>query len=105
MKTASAPTTALSGKSMSEDSLATSTAILAVPYAVLHPDSLNDPGSSLPSSEGSRGEEHIDKAMKLEKAASAPGFLALEWALTTSFVTKLVNVGGESVGVADEGFL
>ena len=74
MRTASAPTTALSGKSISEDSLATSTAILAAPYAVLQPDSLDDSGSSLPASEGSQGKGCIDKAIELDEAASAPGF-------------------------------
>ena len=90
---------------MSEDSLATSTAILAAPYAVLQPDSLDDSGSSLPTSEGTQDEENIDKAIELDEAASAPGFLALEWALTTSFLMKLVGVGGRSVGLVDESFL
>ena len=105
MRTVSAPITALSGKSMSEDSLATSTVILAAPYAVLQPDSLDDSGSSLRTSGGSQDEEQIDKAIELDEAASAPGFLALEWALTTSFLMKLVDVGGLSVGVADEDFV
>ena len=90
---------------MSEDSLVTSTAILAAPYAVLQPDSLEVSGSSLQTSEGSWGEEHIDKAIELDEAASAPGFFALEWALTTSFLIKLVGVGGRSIGVVDEDFL
>ena len=91
---------------MSEDSLATSTAILAAPYAVLQPDSLDDPGSSLPTLEGFQGEEHMDIATELDEAASVPGFLALEWALTTSLLMKLlVDVGGQSVGLVDESFL
>ena len=94
MRTASAPVTALSGKNMSEDSLVTSTAILAAPYAVLQLDTLEDPGSSLPKPEGLRGEEHMDKATELDEAASVPGFFALEWALMTSFLMKLVDVGG-----------
>ena len=97
MRTASAPTTALSGKSMSEDSLATSTAILAAPYAVLQPDSLGDSGS--------QDEEHMDMAIELDEATSAAGFFALKWALTTSFLTRLVSAGERSVGLADGGFL
>ena len=105
MRTASAPTTALSGKNMSEDSLVTSTTILAAPYAVLQPNSLEDSESSLPTSKGSQGEEHIDNAIELDEAASAPGSFALEWALTTSFLGKLVGVGGRSIGVVDGDFL
>ena len=82
MRTASAPTIALSGKNISEDSLATSTAILATPYAVFQLDYLEDSGSSLPIPEGSQGDEHMDKAIELDEAARTPGFLALEWALT-----------------------
>ena len=92
--------TALRGRNMSEDSLAASTSILAAPYVVLHFDSLCDSGSSLPTSEGSQGEERIDKAIELDTAARAPGFLALEWALTTFGLTKLAGVG-----VVEEGFL
>ena len=93
MRTASAPTTALSGKNISEDSLAISTAILAAPYAVLQPDSSDDSGSSLPMSEGSQDEGPIDKAIELDEAASAPGFLSLERAVRT-FLMKLVDIGG-----------
>ena len=79
---------------MLEDSLATSTAILAAPYATFQLDSLEDSGSSLPIPEGSRGDEHMDKAIELDEVARIPGFLALEWASTTPFLIKLVDVGG-----------
>ena len=105
MKTATAPTTALSGGNISEDSSATSTAILAAPYAVLQPDSLDDSGSSLPTTEGSQDEEHIYKAIEPNEAASTPGFLASEWVLMTSFFMKPVGIGGRFAGVVDEGFL
>ena len=92
--------TALRGGSMSEDSLAASTSILAASYAVLHFDSLCDSGSSLPTFEGSPGEEHIDKAIELDAVARDPGLLVLEWPSTASFLMKLAGVG-----VVDEGFL
>ena len=53
MRTERAPTTALSGKNISDDALAISTAILAVPYAVFQTDSLDDPGSFAALSVGS----------------------------------------------------
>ena len=81
---------------MSEDSLTASTATLAAPYAVLQHDS----GWSLPTSEGSQGKEHIDKAIELDVAARTPGLLALEWASMTSFLMKLAGID-----VVDEGFL
>ena len=91
---------------MSEDSLATSTAIFAALYVVLQPDSLDDPGSSAPVSEGSGGGEPIDKAMELDEATSALGFLALELILATSFFMNPIG-GGLLRGVdgADEDFL
>ena len=96
---------------MSEDSLATSTAIFAAPYAVLQPDSLDDPGSSAPVSEGSGGGQPIDRAMEPDEATSALGFLALERILATSFVMNSIGdlgVGGglfRGVDDADEDFL
>ena len=109
MRTARAPTTALSGKNISEDSLATSTAILAAPYAVLQRDSLDDPGSSGAVSEGSQDGEPIDNAMTLDEAASTPGsFLALGWIVASSFMNSIddVGVGGWLlIGVVDEDFL
>ena len=106
MRTARAPTTALSGKNISEDSLAISTAILAAPYAVLQADSWDDPSPSEPVSEGSQDAEPIDEAMELDEATSAFGLLVLEWVRTTSFfLNSIGNVGtggtGLSVGVAD----
>jgi len=86
-----------------------STAILTAPYAVPQPDSLDAPGSLTPVPEGSRDGEPIDKAMELDEAASALGFLALEWVRTASFFMSSISgigVDGELfVGVPDdEGF-
>lgn len=110
MRTDRAPTTALSGKNISDDSLAISMAILAAPYAVLQPDSFDDPGSSAPVPEGSNGGKPVDKAISLDEAASGFGSLALERALTTSF-SFMNSIDGVEVdnwlfiGVADdEGF-
>ena len=111
MRTESAPTTALSGKNKSEDSLVISTAILAVPYAILQPESFDDPGSSGVVSKGSQDGEQIDKAMEPDEAASVLGCLALELLLTTSFFIH--SIGGVGVGAggglfacgAGEGFL
>ena len=47
-------------------------------YAVLQPDSSDDPTPLVPKSEGSQGGEPIAKAMEPDEAASALGFLALE---------------------------
>ena len=70
-RTESAPTTALSGKNISEDALAISTAILAAPYAIVQHDSLDDPGSSDGVSVGLQDGEAIARAMALEEAPSA----------------------------------
>jgi hypothetical protein len=108
MRTASAPTTALSGKNISEDSLAISTAILAVPYAVLQPNSFDDPGSLSTVSERSQEGEAIDNAMTLDEAASALGPLTGGWVIVSSFFmysTGGVGVDGRLfVGVTDEDF-
>ena len=88
-----------------------STAILAVPYAVLQPESFDDSGSSDAVSKGPRDGEPIDKAMEPDEAASVLGCLALELLLTTSFFMN--SIGGVDVGVggglfacvAGEGFL
>lgn len=94
MRTVRAPTTALSGKNISEDSLAISRAILAAPYAVLQPDSFDDPASSAPVSEGSQSGESMDKAIELDEGASAIGYLVLGCTLETSFfVNPFGNVG------------
>jgi len=109
MRTESAPTTALSGKNISDDSLAISTAILAAPYAVLQPDSFDDPGSSSAVSERSQEGEAIDNAMALDEAASALGSLTWGRIFASSFFMYSagdVGVGGMLfVGVADEEFL
>ena len=106
MRTVRAPTTALSGKNISEDSFAISTAILAAPYTVLQPDSLDDPALSEPVSRGSEDGEPIDETTELDEETSAFRRLVLEWVLTTSFFTGLigdVGVGGTLfVGVPDE---
>jgi hypothetical protein len=109
MRTTSAPTTALSGRNISEDSLAISTAILAAPYAVFQPDSLEDPGSLGAVSERSQEGEPIDKAIALDETASVLGSLVLENVRTTSFFMNSIGDvgvgGGLFIGVADdEGF-
>ena len=108
MRTASAPTTALSGKNISEDSLAISTAILAVPYAVFQPDSFDDPGSLSAVSERSQ-EEVIDNGIALDEATSALGSLTRGWIVASSFFMYSIDDvgvdGGLFVGVADGGFL
>ena len=71
MKTERAPTTALSGKNISDDALAISTVILAAPYAVLQADSLEDPGSLGTVSVESQDGEAMARAMALEAATSA----------------------------------
>ena len=112
MRTARAPTTALSGKNISDDSLAISTAILAAPYAVLQPESFDGPGSLNAVSEMSQEGEAIENAMALDEATSALGSLTWGWIVASSFVMYSTgDVGGDgrlSAGVADselEGFL
>ena len=112
MRTASAPATALSGKNISDVSLAISTAIFAAPYAVLQAKRtlFDDPGSLGTTSGGSQDEEQIEDAIEVDEVAlSVPGFLALGCFRTTSFLmypTGDVGVGGELfTGVAgDEDF-
>lgn len=79
----------------------TSTAILATPYAVLQPDSLDVPGSKPP-----------DEEREFDGSANSLGFLALERARMISlFMNSIGDIdvgvgGGLFVGVADdEGFL
>ena len=77
MRTERAPTTALRGGSISEDSLVISTAVLAAPYTVLQRDSFDDPGSSDTTSTGSRDEEAmVDGTIFDEVARVRPGSLA-----------------------------
>jgi len=109
MRTERAPTTALSGKNISEDSLAASTAILAVPYTVVQPDSLDGPGSLGAVSKGSREGEPIDNAITPDEAARALGSLVRGWIAASSFMNSTGDAGvggGLFVGIADgEGFL
>src|SRR5882762_8874187 len=84
MRTDSAAVTALTGGNISEDSLAISTAILADPYAALHPDSLDDSASLIPVSVGSKDGETIDKAMALDEAASALRPFSRGWNVASS---------------------
>ena len=86
-------------------------AILAAPYAILQPDSFDDPGSSVPAPEGSgpgsKDEEQRDKAITLDEATSAFGSLALECVLTASFLMNSIGDlgvdGGLFIGFADDG--
>ena len=71
MSTERTPTTALSGGHISEDSLAASTTILAVPYAVFQPDPFDEVGSSGVVSLGSQDGEIKDNAMALDDATRA----------------------------------
>jgi len=104
MRTVRAPATALSGKNISEDSLVISTAILAAPYAVLQPDSSEDPGSSSAAPKESRDGEPIGNAMAPDEAASALGSLDLERVVTSSFFMNSIGEvgGGLFVGVNDD---
>ena len=108
MRTERAPATALSGKNISEDSLVISTAILAAPYAVFQPDSLDEPGSLGAVSKGSRDGEPIDKAMTPDEVARALGPLVLGF-VASPFKNSIGDAcvgGGLFVGVANgEGFL
>jgi hypothetical protein len=99
MRTVRAPITALSGKNISEYSLAISTATLAAPYAVLQRDSFDDPASSEPGSEGSRDGKPVDKAIAPDEATSVLGFLFLEWVLMTSFLMSKIGVAGVGGGL------
>lgn len=98
--------TALTGGNISDDSLAISTAILAAPYAVLQPDSLDDSGSFIAVSAGSEVGDAIDRAMALEEAASALRPFARGWnAASSCFRYSTIDdigvSGGLFVGVAD----
>ena len=76
MRTEMATMTALSGGSISEESFAMSTAILAAPNAAFQADSSDDPGSSSTASVGSQDGEATDGASELDEAASALRSLA-----------------------------
>ena len=80
-------------------------AILAVPYAVLQPDSLDDPGSSIPTPEKSKDGEPMDKAIELDETTSALGPLVLKCVLTVSLFMNSagdLGVGGLFIGVVDD---
>lgn len=79
----------LEGGNTPEESSAVSTVILAAPYAVLRPDPLDDPDSSIAVSVGSKGGEAIDAGMALDEAA-AP--FAWGWnAVSSGFQYELKN--------------
>ena len=106
MRTERAPTTALSGKHMSEDALAISTAIFAASYAVPQHDSSDGPGSSRTVSVGSQDGEAMDKAIALVDAASAPMFLVWGWIVARpcfmwSTIGRVVVGGRLFIGLAD----
>ena len=102
--------TALSGGSISEESFAISTAILAAPYAAFQTDSLDELASLNAGSVGAQDGETNDKAIVLDEAASALRSLAWGWNVASSCfmqsTTGDVGVnGGGFVGVAaGEGF-
>ena len=107
MRTERAPTTALSGKNISEDALAISTAILAVPYAAFQTDSFDDPGSLGAVSVGSQEEEAMARAMALDTAASAlrsltRGRNVASSCLMYSEIGRVGVGGGLFVGVIDD---
>ena len=107
MRTESAPTTALSGKNISEDALAISMAIFAASYAVPQRDSFDDRGSSIAVSVGSRGGGAVRKGIALVDGASTLGSLARGWivvgACSTGSTTLGVCAGGRLfAGLADD---
>ena len=109
MRTERAPTTALSGRIISEEALAISTAILAAPYAAFQADSLDDPGSLSAVSVGSHEGETTERPMLLGEAASVLLSLTRGWDATSSFTYFTIDGvgvgGGPLVGVAgDEDF-
>ena len=99
MRTESAPTTALRGKHISEDALATSRAIFAASYAVVQRDCLDDPRSSRVISVTSQDGEPMDKAIALVDAARAPRALTWGWIVVRPcfMCSKIggVGAGGE----------
>lgn len=100
--------TALGGGSMSDESFAILTAILAAPYAAFQTDSLDDPDSSSAASVRSQEGEAIDRAMALEEAASALRSLERGWNVASScfMYPRIRGVGvgsGIFVAVTDDG--
>jgi len=97
IKTDMAPTTAFRGRSISEDSLAVSTAILAAPYTAFQAES--PPGMTPPSVDASwisENAELMERAMAIDEAASASGFL-----LDVRLGTRSAGVGVETAGLFD----
>ena len=93
--------TALSGRSISEDSLAISTAILAAPYAVCQPVSFSRTITpSLGVSWVSCGAEPREIATAVDVAASALGSLRD----AKSFTSFVGGVGGVGVEISAGGF-
>ena len=101
MRTDSAPTTALGGKNISEDSFATSTAILAAPYAVLQRDSLDDPGSSKLAFERSREGGPVGELIEVGGGASAFGSVA--WEMASFLMVSNGAVGGLFLVIFNDG--
>jgi hypothetical protein len=93
--------TALSGGSISEESFAISTAILAAPKAAFQTDSLDDPDSLGVALVGSREGEATERAMALVEAASALRSLVRGWNVASSCLMYSVIVG---VGVRGGSF-
>ena len=97
--------TALSGGSISEESFAISTAILAAPYAAFQADSLDDPGSSGALSVGSQDGGMVGETFAL---VDVTGVLrSLAWSVVSSCcMCSTIGVGcmsgGLLVGVADD---
>ena len=92
-----APTTALSGRHKSEDSLAISTAILATLYTVCH--SVSPPSTVAPSLDASRileNAEPMERAIAVDEATSALGSLR-----DMNFGTRSAGDGGVVAGDFD----
>lgn len=107
MSTERTPVTALSGGHRPEDSLAISTAILAVPYAVFQADSFDESNSSGVISLGSQAGETKDNAMALVEAARVLGSFSLgRWnAASCLFMYSAGGAGARSLlgaGVEDD---
>ena len=102
MKTERATETALSGGSISKESFAISIAIFAAPYAAFQADSLDDPGSPDVVSVGLQDGEATDRAMALDKAASALRSFARGWNVASSCLMYSMIGGGLSVASAGD---
>ena len=89
--------TALSGGSISEESFAMSTAILAAPNAAFQTDSMDDPGSLGTLLLGSEDGQATDRAMALDKAASVLRSLVRGWNVASSCFMHSA-MGGVGVG-------